>query len=168
MSLPAYAGLGPAQTPTPIENVMRGIGRIFAESKVLRTTDCLGGDASFEDGARSIGGGSVEHYKPENVKDWALDKVRQADTTFAQMSDRQQRRNAAFVHVILGLDGNDHAESLIVWLDHSRIGPQFVASAIAQEYQIPVHDLANPDVFKTWAEWVKANTPAEAAAPSGD
>lgn len=163
MSLPAYAGLGSIFTPIPIENVMRRIGRVFAGSKVLRTTDCLGGDASFEDGARTLGGGAIEHYKPENVQDWALDKARKMDSTVAQLSDRQQRRSAACIHAVLGLDGNDHVDSLLVWCDpvltQTRPGPQAMAVAIAQEHQIPVHDLANPDVLNTWTTWVKANYP---------
>jgi hypothetical protein len=164
-----YAGLGSVRTPFDIENIMRGIGRLWSGLKVLRTCGALGGDASFEDGTRTVGGG-VEVYTPGNIQPWALELVQTLDPkSFSQVPDYFHRRAAACIHAVLGLEGNSHSESLVVWLDPNNLCPQHWGFLAAQKFEIPIHNLADTQVSLSWATWVKDNTPAvDSESPEGD
>jgi hypothetical protein len=161
MAVTHYAGLGPLQTPFEIEHIMRGIGRIWSGTKVLRTTGALGGDASFEDGVR-IAGGAIEIYKTEFVKPWAMDMVL-ASAQEANPSDVEvfQRRAAACVHSVLGIDGETHVDALVIWLPVPENGPEVWARYMAEKFDIPVHNLADPGTENTWRDWVAENTPVD-------
>lgn len=167
MNIPAYAGLGPFQTPVHIEQVMRGIGRIFSGSKVLRTCGGLGGDNAFEDGAR-IAGGAIELYTLEHIRPWALAKARWYDVTLDKMPEGYQARTAACVSAVLGIEGNQPVDELITWLDPKASGPQYWAILAANQMGITVHDLANPDVYHTWADWVSQHATKYAQVRSED
>lgn len=149
-----YAGLGPVDTPMHVERVMRGIARVFAPSKAVRITGCLGGDMSFEDGAR-IKRGSVILYKPSICEGWPLQKAVELDGALTAEDEPFQRRAAACVAAVLGLQGGQPAECVILWRDAAKTRPQQWAVLAAEASGIPVHDLSCKDVLRTWADWVK-------------
>lgn len=157
MSIPAYAGLGPFQIPIDIEQTMRGIGRVFSGSKILRTCGGFGGDNAFEDGAR-IGGGAVELYTLNHIRPWAAEHAQRLDPTLAKMPQGYQERAAACLSAVLGIEGSQPVQELIVWLDPDRSGPQYWAILAANERGIAVHDLASDSVGRTWADWVAQHT----------
>lgn len=159
-TFPAYAGLGPVQTPFFVQRLMLQIGRILGPAHILRTTDNLGAEGSFEDGAKLAGAVShVELYKPANVQEWAVNLLVQKDPEVAKQPRAFQIRAAACVSAVLGIDGQSPTEKLIVWLDSRYQTPQHLAAVVARDYSVPVHDLADPATLKTWESWVQEHTP---------
>ncbi len=152
----SYAGLSGPMAPVVVQNVMRGIGRVFGVAKKLRISDGVG-DGPFEDGARRVGG-TFEIYKGKYAKKWADERMLQLDASIDAMPKRFKRRAAACVSAVLGIEGDDPVEELVVWLDPYRSGPQYWAIRAAHAVEVPVYDLSNPDTLEIWIEWVKANT----------
>ena len=155
-TLSAYAGLGSIDAPPEVEAVMRGIGRVFSGSKILRTCGSIG-DAPFQDGAR-IGGGRIELYQPEHAQTWAIDAALRLEKNISAFPERQRQRIAARIAVVLGVDGAQPVEELITWLG-TNWRPGHVAANAAREREIPVHDLALSEVFATWKSWVEEHAP---------
>lgn len=154
-----YAGLGSARTPVYIENVMRRIGRLFASSRVLRTTGCLGGDDAFYDGAVMEGAiQRIELYSSKYIQAWMPSYAEQLDPCITQMPPAYRQRAQLCVHTVLGIDGCTPVSDLIVWLEPEHSGPQYWAILAAQAQNIPVHNLADDQTFQIWADWVKEHS----------
>jgi hypothetical protein len=139
---------------------MRQIGRVFGPAKILRTTDHIGAEGAFEDGAKLAGAIShVELYKPSTIQEWSVNLLIQKDPKFAELGRRFQLRAAACVSAVMGIDGQSPVTEMIAWLCPEYRIPQYWAADIAQENGIPVHNLADPDVFQTWLSWAREHTP---------
>lgn len=168
-TLSAYAGLGPFATPLKVQNLMRRIGRVFGPSRILRTTDHLGAEGAFEDGARISGSVShVELYKPSTIQEWAVNFLIERYPNVAEADRRIQLRAAAGVSAILGIDGKSPVTELIVWLHPKTWTPQNWVADVAQESSVPVHNLGDPGVFDMWSKWALEHTLNTTHDPSED
>lgn len=152
--LPSYAVLGGKFCPFSVEAVLRGIGRVFAGSRTLRTTKGIGAEASAEDGV-TMAGGHIEHYVPAESRDWSRALAMRVDASLAQFPEGFQRRASACVEALLGSNGNAPVSELLVWIDPSQPSPQRWALLTASACGITVHDLADRTVLETWSAWVR-------------
>lgn len=169
MSDQPYTGLGPSRTPLTIEHVMRGIGRIYTRSRVLRTTDGLGGDAAFYAGASIVHAqANVELYLTSNVQDWVKEYAAKLDPTIDQMPPAYRNRAYACIHSVLGVDGQSPTGELILWLDPEHSGPQYWAVLAAQTAGVTVYNLADFETLGIWKAWVSDHTPKVSAVESQD
>lgn len=148
----AYAGLCAPMLPIPVENLIRGISKIFGPTRTLRITDGIG-DTVFEYGHK-LCNKPVEIYKRQYVKEWAVKKAEALSAGVPNLPVDFVYRLATCLSAIYGIDGNSKVGDVIIWTDMNRLCPQYWAYLSAVQDGIPTHNLAVQATFETWKQWV--------------
>lgn len=159
----SYAGIGSRETPSDICNQMTRIASTLSKKYILRSGGALGADTAFELGAQ----GKKEIYLPTDTFNYrvhnnihyfnyqTLPGAAQAqEMTWMFHPKPDCLTNYAF-HLmsrnamqIFGKTMNDPVDFVICWTENGQLkGGTSQAIRIAQHYNIPIYNLATPQLF---------------------
>jgi hypothetical protein len=174
-----YAGIGARKTPHDILLLMEQLGnKLREDGMILRTGHAPGADQAFERGA----GGTAQIFLPwgtfeqdvhfsasrdedgtvffpkifnePNIGAWAF--AAKVHPAWEHLSDGVKKLHARNVHQILGPDlaRPTPVEFVICWTpDGEMVGGTATALQLADERDIPIHNLADEDTYDMAFEW---------------
>lgn len=164
----AYAGIGSRETPQHVLALMEQIGYAMAQrGHTLRSGAAPGADTAFEIGC-AAGGGPKEIFIPwpgfqgrtgrasnviAGVSPAAEHLASQFHPNWGACSPGARALHARNCYQVLGLNLDAPAARVICWTPRAQGGGGTgQAIRIARYFSIPVHDLADPRLFKAYAD----------------
>lgn len=158
-----YAGIGSRETPQDVKELMLVTGIALAQNGWgLRTGGAPGADTAFEAGA-ILGAGEIEIYLPwpgfedRDIGEYAGGRDHPTKAAYALAErlhpawDRLSRGARALIarngHQVLGDELDDPVKFVLCWTPGGEGGGGTgQAIRVAQEFQVPVFDLADGEV----------------------
>lgn len=160
-----YAGIGSRRAPDDVLALCIRIAAKFRRNGWrLRSGHSIGCDQAFEVGAR----GEADVFLP--WKDFeaespvlgrkfimpsvpALEVVGRYHPAVERLSMSGMRLHARNAHIILGASLNDPASYVLCWTPDEQRSGTAMGLRIARAYNIPVHNLNDPEVRELWESW---------------
>ena len=153
-----YTGIGSRETPEHVLAIMATIGQYLAEKGwTLRSGGANGADSAFEEGCDSVGG-LKEIYIPwqgfnsragivvtTSEAELLASKYHPAWSKCSQGAKKLHTRN---IPQVLGEDLQTPTDMVVCWtVGGKRGGGTGQALRVAQDYKIPIFDLALPETL---------------------
>lgn len=168
-----YAGIGSRRTPAEILDLMEQIAYWLADEDgmVLRSGHAPGADQAFESGAEAAGG-DTEIFLPwkgfegnvELPRGCAVLTDPTADAygiaaalhpVWERLGRGARALMARNCHQVLGASLDDPARFVLCWTPRAAVtGGTGQALRLAEQYDVPIYNLALNAVEKTCREWV--------------
>ena len=146
-----YTGVGSRKTPQNILNLMTATARkLAAMGYILRTGDAIGADTAFNSGA----GNACERYTAADATTEAEAISKRFHPAWNRCKPFARKLHARNAFQVLGRNLQTPSAFLICWTPegetrHShrtiKTGGTGTAISIADNYNIPVFNLANPE-----------------------
>lgn len=161
-----YTGIGSRETPKDALCLMFNIAKFMAKAGwILRSGAADGADYAFEIGCVRVGGKS-EIYVPWKgfnssnssllPSPQAFDLAAKYHPAWLRCSEAAKKLHARNSHQVMGKDLNTPTDRIICWTKNAEGGGGTgQAIRIAQANGIPVHDLANDEMRKTYETMLK-------------
>lgn len=174
-----YAGIGSRKTPAHVLEQMAMIATQLADKWVLRSGHADGADMAFEQGCIHAQGkkeiyvpwfgfngaptNNLEYIRPTATKELA-DFAAGFHPAWNSCTDTTKLMHMRNACQVLGLWGDSPATMIICWTkDGKRGGGTGQALRIAEQFYIPIFDLALPNTPKALCDFVEKQ---EAAFPN--
>lgn len=158
---PYYAGIGSRETPRPILDMMTAIARHYQlDGRILRSGGAVGADTAFEDGAADKKEIYVAYAtrKPHYIgpaTPEAMELTARYHPAWDRCRPAARRFHARNAHIILGRDLKTPVSIVICWTkDAKGGGGTGQGIRIANAHGIDVHDLADPEIHRIYADWL--------------
>lgn len=150
---PYYAGIGSRETPPDICTMMTAIAeRYEADGSILRSGGARGADKAFEAGA----GSSKEIFRPSDATDAAYALSAKYHPAWHKCSPLAKGLHARNAQIILGRELITPVRLVICWTVGAKGGGGTGQGIrIADAHGIDVHDLADPEIYRLYADWLK-------------
>ena len=161
-----YAGVGSRLTPMPIQRMMRDIAsKLYDEGWTLRTGGARGADDAFMGGAQW---NRREIFRADDMLD-LIDLNR--DVYMKAWNDFQEihpnpaackEQDIQHLHmrnglILLGWEYDEPCKFVICWTPSAQIiGGTGQTIRLANKYNIPVFNLANPEHYDRISRWLGA------------
>lgn len=153
-----YAGIGSRKTPLRTRAIMERYAKAAAMNKyILRSGGAAGADTAFEVGA-TRSKGLMEIFRPVDAaaQSWALATVDMYHPSPKALSHYARLLMARNAMIVLGRDKAFPVRQIICWTEGAQGGGGTgQALRIAQDYAIPIFDLADSRVEKYIVERTK-------------
>jgi len=156
-----YTGVGSRQTPQVVLVLMRQIALAMANLQyTLRSGGAKGADSAFESGA----GHNKQIFYAMDCTPAAMKIARRFHPAWSRCDNYARRLHGRNAFQVLGPNLNEPSAYCICWTKDGCIshktrsfdtGGTGTAISIAEAYGVPVINLAIPEYFAQWNEWVK-------------
>lgn len=168
-----YTGIGSRETPEETLQLMQKTAYILGQLGYrLRTGGAPGADTAFELGAVSVPNGpQPEVYLPwrgfnnrtsqfYNVSTQALALAEKYHPAWERLAQGPRKLMGRNCYQVLGASLDNPSDFILCWTkDGKASGGTGQAIRIAQDYQIPVFNMKNPNVFEEVRSFLR-NTPS--------
>lgn len=112
---PRYAGIGSRNTPENIQAIMTKLAtKLESLGWVLRSGGAIGADSAFELGLLSQGNKEI-YYASTEMKDFALDSVKQFHPVPHKLNEYQTKLMARNYYQIMGFNNDTPVKFVICW-----------------------------------------------------
>ena len=150
-----YAGIGSRATPPDVQWVMTDLARrLAARGWGLRSGGARGADLAFEAGAAR-----VEIFGVDDVTPAALELAKKHHPAWRRCGIYVRRLMARNAQILLGRRLDDPVRFVVCWTPDETTGGTAHALKIARSREIPVRNLADPEVRARVEEWLRATPP---------
>lgn len=171
-----YAGIGSRQTPPDILGIMTKLGHLYAlDGWILRSGHATGADTCFEygcikgTGAKEIflpwdGYNGAYHSDTDNgyyvINDSvAMQVAAEFHPAWNRCSPGAKKLHARNMQILLGADLQTPVHAIVCWTPGAEItGGTGQALRVAEKYNIPVFNLADPNVRAKVDEYIHTST----------
>lgn len=139
-----YAGIGSRKTPHDILYKMEFFGAMLKnKGYVLHSGGASGADAAF---SIAVPNNLKIIFRPEHATPEAIHKASQYHPAWARCNDYVKKLHGRNAQIILGKNLDSPVEFVICWTPSGKlVGGTSIGIRIAQDYNIPVYNLAFTD-----------------------
>lgn len=157
----SYTGVGSRKTPNNVLSLMYRIGIVLTHFNfTLRSGGADGADSAFEQGA----GTNKQIFYAKDCTPQAMAIAAKFHPVWDRCSEFAKKLHGRNAFQVLGKQLDTPANVLICWTpdackSHAQrtinTGGTGTAISIADAYKVPIVNLANPDDFKVWSDWLQ-------------
>lgn len=135
-----YGGIGSRKTPPDILDIMTKLANKLSLGYVLRSGGATGADSAFERGSNGI----KEVFYAKDATEEAIKLSSKYHPNWEACSDYARKLHGRNSMILLGEDLVTPVKFVVCWTEGSKIkGGTGQALRIAEDFQIPIYNLAN-------------------------